>query len=122
MIEATIDDSAVQDFLDGMMERASNLRDPLAEAGQLAVDFVHATIDEEGRGSWAPAVVPTGHPLLYDSGALYHGVYYEVSGDSVTVGDSVAYADIQNASREFLYLDSDTEDKIAEILAQHFAE
>jgi hypothetical protein len=59
---------------------------------------------------------------MKDTGRLYYGIEYEIDGDSVTISDRVPYAEYQEAMRPFMFIDSDTENQIAEILAQHFAE
>ena len=102
--------------------RASNLRDPAEEAGRIAVDSVHAAIDTEGRGTWDPAIVPTGHPLLFDTGALYQAVDYTVRSDGVEISDAMSYAGYQNDMREFMLLDDGASDEIEDVLAKHFSD
>ena len=120
MIEATVDDSEVQEFIGDFQAKADDLSDPLAEAGQLAVDFVRETIDEEGRGEWDPLLTPSDHPMLKDSGAMYESVGYQVRGSTVDIDDGMSYAGYQDSMRPFMFLDDSTAAEIEEILVKHF--
>jgi len=120
MIEATVDDTEVQEFIGDFQAKADDLSDPLAEAGQLAVDFVRETIDEEGRGEWDPLLTPSDHPMLKDTGALYEAVGYQVRGTSVDIDDGMSYAGYQDSMRPFMFLDDAATTEIEDILVKHF--
>jgi len=125
MINFDINDTLLADWIAENGNR--DLHPALEEIGQLLVDSVHGTIDTEGHGDWEAPAQDYGHPLLYDTGALYNSIYYEIAGESVNVDVGVSYGRYQNEgtdripARPFLVLQDEDLLAIEEIIARLFS-
>ena len=105
---------------------------PTGAIAKLILQSIEQNFDEEGRPTpWAPRVDPgDGHPLLKDTGALFHSLFYNIDrgSDDIVIDfeSGMPYAGYLDQGTEkmvarpfFLVQDEDI-NEIEEILAKHF--
>lgn len=129
MIELSLGDMALsanaRNMLTHLEHQLGNLDEVMGSIGDMMIDGARAHIDSEADGSWPPPAMDYGHPLLRDTDALYNGFEARVSGDSVTVDNSMFYADYQDQgtrtipARPFMYLDDYMSDEAERLMDEY---
>lgn len=112
-----------QPFIDKLELLQSNIPNALQAAGLTFVTLSQQTIINQGNGAWAPfkRLPKRPHQLLWETGTMLRGITTgNIDGDTITVGDNVAYAAAQNygvpshslPARPFFVWDQTVADKV----------
>lgn len=100
ILDVTGNAGQVGEALDELLKRAGNLRDPLAEIGELLLPSIHQRFNQgvaPDGSPWAPLAPSTlarkkGPGILRESLHLQGSFRYQVGNDELLVGTNVPYA------------------------------